>query len=101
MKALLDSLTVLKLRSAGFSFAAIGNSLIPPVSKQYVRKLFWRTIDNLNRERRQRAEKWRVLVDTCDRMDRIDPPPRKTAAVPRPIQRKSVDTQTVDAHLCD
>jgi hypothetical protein len=72
----LDTLTVFRLRSAGFSYAAIANSLSPPVSKQYVHKLFWRAIENLNRERRERAEKWRVLVEACEQMDRIDPPPK-------------------------
>ena len=74
---MLDTFTVFKFRSAGFSFAAIGNSLSPPVSKQYVHKLFWRAIESLNRERRERAERWRVLVEACERMDRIDPPPRE------------------------
>jgi hypothetical protein len=62
----------LKLRSAGFSFAAIANSLSPPVSKQYVHKLFWKAIDNLNRERREKAEKWRAIVEACERMDAVD-----------------------------
>ena len=73
---MLDTLTVFRLRSAGFSFAAIANSLSPPVSKQYVHKLFWTAIEKLNRERRERAERWRVLVEACKRMDRIDPPPK-------------------------
>ena len=76
VKALLDTLTVFKLRSAGFSFEAIGNSLRPAVSKQYAHKLFWTAIEKLNRERHERAEKWRVLVEACERMDRIDPPPK-------------------------
>jgi len=76
IKALLDTLTVFRLRSAGFSYAAIADSLSPPVSRQYVHKLFWRAIENLNRERREEAEKWRVLVEACEQMDRIDPPPK-------------------------
>jgi hypothetical protein len=76
---LLNRLTVFKLRSAGFSFAAIANSLNPPVSKQYVHKLFWKAIENLNRERRERAEKCRAMVEACERMDQIDPPPKKVS----------------------
>lgn len=77
VRELLNTMTVLRLRSAGFSFAAIAKSLNPPVSKQYAHKLFWNAIDELNRQKRERAEKWRSIVEACKRMDRIDPPPQR------------------------
>jgi orotate phosphoribosyltransferase-like protein len=75
VKTLLDTITVCRLRSAGFSFAAIAKSLNPPVSKQYAHKLFWKAIGELNRQKRERAERWRHILEACKRMDRIDPGP--------------------------
>ena len=74
-KSLVEQVDGLQATIRRLSFAAIANSLNPPVSKQYVHKLFWKAIENLNRERRERAEKWRAIVEACERMDQIDPPP--------------------------
>ena len=77
VKALLDTITVCRLRSAGFSFASIAKSLDAPVSRQYAHKLFWKAIEELNRQERERAERWRHIFEACKRMDRIDPRPRR------------------------
>ena len=77
LKALLDTITMCRLRSAGFSFAAIAKSLNPPVSRQYAHKLFWKAIEELNRQEREGAERWRRIFEACKRMDPIDPPPRR------------------------
>ncbi len=77
VRTLLNTITIFQLRSAGYSFAAIAKSLNPPTSKQYVHKLFWKAIEKLNRERRGRAEKWRHVLEACERMDQIDPPPQR------------------------
>jgi hypothetical protein len=76
-KALLDTITIFNLRRAGLSFAAIGKHLNPPTSKQNVHKLFWKGLREFNRNQRERAEEWRRIVEACERMDRIDPPPGK------------------------
>ena len=77
VKALLDTITVCRLRSTGFSFAAIAKSLNPPVSRQYAHKLFWKAIEELNRQERERAERWRRIVEACRHMDLIDPRPKR------------------------
>ena len=74
VKALLDTVAICKLRLAGFSFAEIGRSLDPPVSKQYVHQLFWKAIHDVNLRRRKTAEHCNRVIEACKRMDEIDPP---------------------------